>query len=239
MGWRPHRLPAKSHLPRVHAGHRQDRRPGMVATPPPDSPPSPQSPLPNSTTTNNDSATPDSDAVLLMGHKRKRARSIRRGRPAPGSTGEAFRCAQASRLGQDSAWRPKYTDASIAVLQRVVDGSAVVKAFDRQEYKLMAAALAYSLPGVGKQSGLKLAVSAMNRVYERAVRISRHTDTQSAPPAPPPLLQLHSLDDACAWLPARDACSGIHCCDLGRELLRKAAAELKVELGSRGFVKCV
>ena len=202
----------------------------MVATPPLDSPPSPQSPQSPLPITNNESA-PDADSVSLTGHKRKRA-PARKGRPAPGSTGEAFRCAQASRLGTDAAWRPKYVEVSIEVLHRVVNDVAFVKALDRSEYKLIAAALSFSLSGVSAQSGLKLAVSAMNRVFERAMRIRKHADTE-------PLLQLHSLNDACPWVPAQDACSGVRCCPRGRELLRQAAAELKAELGARGFVRCV
>ena len=165
------------------------------------------------------------------GCKRGRPRGPYKGRPAAGSTGEAYRCAQASRLGLNTAWRPKYTDASIVILERIINDTALVRALDRPEFKLMTEGLAYSLEGVSLNSARKLAASALNRTFERAMRRADGDTTD--------LLELHSVSDACSWVPAQSPCAGIRCCVGGRTRLLEAAAELNAELASYGYVKCV
>jgi hypothetical protein len=160
--------------------------------------------------------------------KRKR----RPGRKPAGTTGEAYRCAQMSRVGMHASWAPKYIDVSIEVLARIVDQSSVVHAFEGGECKVMNSLLAFEL-AIGKHSRQKVAASAMNRSYERAFRKMKKSQESDI------LIELHDVHTGCAWEPARQACCGIRCNAAGLSLWRAAAAELKFDLENHGFVKCV
>ena len=128
---------------------------------------------------------------------------------------------------------PKYVDTSVEVLTRVVDCDCLVKAFDDSESKIITSSLAFELGGVSLHSRLKVAASALNRVYERAMRLLSKQNEPSC------LIELHNEVSACRVQPLTKPCAGVRVDARGLQVVRQAALELRRELDLCGFVRCV